>query len=119
MPDPIDVEVGRRAKARRQALGLSQESLADALGVTFQQVQKYEKGTNRISASRLIVMSQVLQMPIADFFDDIRDPGPEDPLVAFLSSSEGQQLNRAFARISDAKVRARVIGIVKAIADAD
>lgn len=110
-------------------LGMSQEKLGDALGVTFQQVQKYEKGANRIGASRLENMSRVLEVPPAYFFDGMTPagspgsaPGFAEGSAAsrtanFLSTSEGLHLNKAFARITDAKVRRRIIDLVVALAD--
>lgn len=127
MPNPIDKHVGARVRMRRIMLGLSQEKLAEALGVTFQQVQKYEKGTNRIGASRLQEISKSLQAPPAYFFEGAPTGGgptiagfSEDPATAyvtdFLSTAEGLQLNRAFARIKDPKVRRRVVDLVISLA---
>src|SRR5689334_25122650 len=76
-PHPIDAIVGARVRQRRTLLGMSQETLGKAVGLTFQQVQKYERGTNRISASRLFGMARVLEVPVSYFFDDIQDPGSE------------------------------------------
>lgn len=126
-PNPIDKHVGARVRMRRIMLGLSQEKLAESLGVTFQQVQKYEKGTNRIGASRLQEISKTLQAPPAFFFEGAPTGGVptdmgfrEDPAAAyvtdFLSTSEGLQLNKAFARIKDAKVRRRVLELVVSLA---
>jgi transcriptional regulator with XRE-family HTH domain len=105
-------------------LGLSQEKLGEALGLTFQQVQKYEKGTNRIGASRLQQISQFLKVEIAYFFEEL--PGEKQQggfaeegttyVMDFLNSSEGLQLNRAFARIKDARVKRRLIALVNALA---
>ena len=115
---------------RRILLGLSQEKLGEALSLTFQQVQKYEKGTNRIGASRLQQISKVLQVPPSFFFEgaptseDDRPAGFEEPVssayvVDFLSSVEGIQLNKAFASIKDARVRRRVLDLVIALAGAE
>ena len=132
-PNPIDIHVGTRIRLRRTMLSMSQEKLGEALGITFQQIQKYEKGTNRVGASRLQNISSVLNVPVAFFFED----APGDPqggqsgmseanspnyVVDFLSSSEGLQLNRAFIKIEDAKVRRKLIDLAKALAssgDAD
>ncbi len=129
-PNPIDVHVGNRVRMRRMLVGLSQEKLGDSLKLTFQQVQKYEKGSNRISASRLYQIAQVLGVPVQFFFDDVpadraqTAPGfsepPEQPLMMdFLNSSEGLQLNKSFANIRSAAVRRRVVDLVKAIAGAE
>lgn len=131
VPNPIDKHVGSRVRMRRVLLGMSQEKLGEALSLTFQQVQKYEKGTNRIGASRLQQISMILNVPPAYFFDGAPsfEEGVElNPLhsataeagsayvVDFLSTTEGLQLNRAFARINDAKVRKRIVDLVTAIA---
>ncbi|MEM1365064.1 MAG: helix-turn-helix transcriptional regulator [Pseudomonadota bacterium] len=126
-PNPIDAHVGGRVRLRRTMLGLSQEKLGDALGVTFQQVQKYEKGSNRIGASRLQQIAEVLKTPISFFFEEapgseaaqptgMREPAT-DFVVDFLSTSEGLQLNKAFARVSDPVVRRKIVDLVKALAD--
>jgi transcriptional regulator with XRE-family HTH domain len=125
-PNPIDIHVGSRIRLRRTMLGMSQEKLGDALGITFQQVQKYEKGTNRVGASRLQNISAVLNVPVAFFFEDA--PGEQETadgmqetgsayVVNFLTSAEGTQLIKAFMQISDAKVRRRILDLVKALAD--
>ena len=126
-PNPIDKHVGARVRMRRIMLSMSQERLADTLGVTFQQVQKYEKGTNRIGASRLQDISKSLQVPPAFFFDGaptgnvpsgpgFADDGATAYVTDFLSTAEGLQLNKAFARIRDAKVRRRVLELVLSLA---
>ena len=126
-PNPIDIHVGSRIRLRRNMISMSQEKLGEALGITFQQIQKYEKGTNRVGASRLQQISKVLGVPVSFFFEDA--PGDDTPkngmaeanssayVVDFLSSSEGLQLNRAFARISDSKVRRKIIELVRTLAD--
>ena len=129
-PNPIDIHVGSRIRLRRTMLGMSQEKLGESLGITFQQVQKYEKGTNRVGASRLQNISAILNVPVSFFFEDAPGETPPDGasgmeenaatyVVNFLSSSEGLQLNRAFVRISDPKVRRRIIDLVKTLADED
>jgi transcriptional regulator with XRE-family HTH domain len=128
-PNPIDIHVGSRVRLRRMMLGMSQEKLGDSLGITFQQIQKYEKGTNRIGASRLQHIATVLSVPVSFFFEDA--PGTPDEaaglaegrspnyVVDFLSSSEGVQLNKAFVRIKDTKLRRRIIDLVRAAAGDD
>jgi transcriptional regulator with XRE-family HTH domain len=126
-PNPIDIHVGSRVRLRRMMLGMSQEKLGENLGITFQQIQKYEKGTNRIGASRLQHIARVLTVPVAFFFEDapatpgdhsaggVAEPERTSYVVDFLSSSEGIQLNKAFVRIKDAKLRRRVIDLVRAL----
>lgn len=129
-PHPIDVHVGGRVRLRRTMLGMSQDKLGEALGLTFQQVQKYEKGVNRIGASRLFEISKILDVPIQYLFEDFEDlsrvaygfaeQSPEmdgAPIMEFLSSPEGIQLCRHFAEIRDPKVRKRVIELVKTLAE--
>jgi transcriptional regulator with XRE-family HTH domain len=124
-PNPIDIHVGSRIRLRRTMLGMSQEKLGESLGITFQQIQKYEKGTNRVGASRLQNISSILNVPVAFFFEDapgegggsgLAEPSSSNYVVDFLSSSEGLQLNRAFVRISDPKVRRKLVDLVKALA---
>jgi transcriptional regulator with XRE-family HTH domain len=126
-PNPIDVHVGSRVRLRRTMQGLTQEKLGDSLGITFQQIQKYEKGANRIGASRLQNIAIVLNTPISFFFEDapneegttiggVEESGSSNYVVDFLSSSEGLQLNRAFINIRDATVRRRIIELAKALA---
>jgi len=126
-PNPTDMHVGSRIRLRRNMLGMSQEKLGENLGITFQQIQKYEKGTNRVGASRLQAIATILAVPVAFFFEDLPgDQGTsnrgfaEDPSAAsaidFCTSAEGLQLNRAFVRISDLKVRRRIIELVKSLA---
>ncbi len=124
-PNPVDVHVGARIRLRRNMIGLSQEKLGESLGITFQQIQKYEKGMNRVGASRLQAIGNILNVPVTFFFDDM--PGqPEKPkgfdeesettyIVGFLNSSEGIQLARAFAKISDAKIRRKVLELVRTL----
>jgi transcriptional regulator with XRE-family HTH domain len=127
-PNPIDVHVGSRVRLRRMMLGMSQEKLGEHLGITFQQIQKYEKGTNRIGASRVQAIARVLTVPVSFFFEDAPgvtpvacEQGFEEPqsasyVVDFLSSSEGLSLNKAFIRIKDPKQRRKVVELVKAMA---
>ena len=123
-PNPIDKHVGSRVRMRRMMLGMSQEKLGDALDLTFQQVQKYEKGTNRIGASRLQQISHILQVPVAFFFEGAPASGrpigmgeaPSPAYVSeFLASSEGLALTKAFMQIRDPKVRRRIVDLVEAI----
>jgi transcriptional regulator with XRE-family HTH domain len=127
-PNPIDTHVGSRIRLRRNMLGMSQEKLGENLGITFQQIQKYEKGTNRVGASRLQAIASILGVPVAFFFEDApgQEPGmargfAEDAsasfAVEFCSTTEGLQLNRAFVRITDPKVRRKIIDLVKALSD--
>jgi transcriptional regulator with XRE-family HTH domain len=129
-PNPTDVHVGSRIRLRRNMLGMSQERLGETLGITFQQIQKYEKGTNRVGASRLRAISEVLGVPISFLFEDApgADTAPARGLaedqsaglaIDFCTSAEGLQLNRAFVRIADTKVRRKVIELVKALAADD
>ena len=131
VPNPIDKHVGSRVRMRRVLLGMSQEKLGEALNLTFQQVQKYEKGTNRIGASRLQQISKTLNVPPADFFEgapafdggDVAHSAAAEAgsayVVDFLSTTEGLHLNRAFARIQDAKVRKRIVDLVASLAGDD
>jgi transcriptional regulator with XRE-family HTH domain len=126
-PNPTDKHVGSRVRMRRMMLGMSQEKLGDALSLTFQQVQKYEKGTNRIGASRLQQISHILQVPVAFFFEGAPSPSsgaqtdgmheaPSPAYVAdFLATSDGLALTRAFTRIKDAKLRRRIVDLVEEI----
>lgn len=126
-PNPIDIHVGSRVRLRRTMIGMSQEKLGDALGITFQQIQKYEKGANRVGASRLQEISRVLNTPISFFFEDAPgSPGSGEGfqettstnyVVDFLSSSDGLQLNKAFVKIEDPKVRRKLVELAKALAN--
>ncbi len=123
-PNPTDIYVGSRIRMRRKMLGLSQEKLGERLGITFQQIQKYEKGTNRVGASRLQAMSDALEVPVAYFFPE---SSPETAggmkeesatyMMEFLSTSEGLDLTRAFTRILNPKVRRKLVELVRALAE--
>jgi transcriptional regulator with XRE-family HTH domain len=133
-PNPIDVHVGRRLRLRRTLMGMSQERLGQLLGLTFQQIQKYERGVNRIGSSRLYELGQILDVPISFFFDDMAQDGgapdllapglAEDPAdFAFdardlqLEKRETLELVRAYNRISDPAVRKRLFELAKALAN--
>jgi transcriptional regulator with XRE-family HTH domain len=126
-PNPIDVHVGSRIRLRRNMLDMSQEKLGEMLGITFQQIQKYEKGTNRVGASRLQAIASILTVPPAFFFEDapgmdnnanggFAEDGSANYIVDFLSSTEGLRLNRAFVKIADANVRKKVVDLVESLA---
>ena len=127
--NPMDVHVGGRVRLRRMLLGMSQEKLGEHLGLTFQQVQKYEKGVNRIGASRLFELARVLGVPVQFFYDEapsgavihgvapgFAESSGESYVVEFLASREGLELNKAFSRISDPKVRRAITDLVKSLA---
>ena len=134
-PDPIDAHVGTRVRMRRTLLGFSQERLGNALGITFQQVQKYERGANRIGAGRLHQLSRVLDVPVAFFFDEIGGAaGANGQVIGAaagvaedqkalagdpLARRETLELVRAYYRITDAKVRRRVFELTKSLANTD
>jgi len=125
-PNPIDAHVGGRIRLRRNMLSMSQERLGESLGITFQQIQKYEKGTNRVGASRLQAIAGILGVPVSFFFEDA--PGSESHvnggfaeetvnsnMMDFCGSTEGLQLNRAFVKIPDPKVRRKIIELVRTL----
>jgi transcriptional regulator with XRE-family HTH domain len=126
-PNPTDRHVGSRVRMRRMMLSMSQEKLGDALALTFQQVQKYEKGTNRIGASRLQQISNILQVPVSFFFEGAPSLGepsngmgeaPSPAYVSdFLATSDGLALTKAFMRIKEAKLRRRIVDLVQQIAE--
>ena len=123
-PNPIDKHVGSRVRMRRMMLDMSQSGLGDALGITFQQVQKYEKGTNRISASRLQQVCHILQAPIPFFFEgapagDVLpgQPPSSDPLTDLMATRDGLALVKAFMRISNPQVRRRIVNLVEELAE--
>ena len=124
-PDPVDMHVGRRLRMRRKDLGYSQQALADALGLTFQQVQKYEGGSNRISASKLHGAAMFLKTPVAFFFEGLDDPQGVDSTAAdlanemadFWSLPGGPDLARAYAAIGSPSMRKHLVDLARAIAD--
>ncbi|KQT06783.1 MULTISPECIES: helix-turn-helix domain-containing protein [unclassified Rhizobium] len=123
-PDPIDVHVGTRIRTRRRLIGMSQTGLGNLLSVTFQQVQKYEKGTNRVGSSRLAHIAEVLDVPVSFFFED--DPSRKgmigsssvavDPVGHFIDTKDGLDLNRAFFLIKDERVRRSIIKMAETLA---
>jgi transcriptional regulator with XRE-family HTH domain len=122
--NPIDVQVGNRVRIRRMLIGMSQERLGDLLGLTFQQVQKYEKGVNRIGAGRLFEVARILNVPVDFFYEGLAtNPTPANetdsapPVMEFVTSGEGLQLSLAFMKIKDVKVRKRVLDLVKSLAE--
>ena len=123
-PNPIDIHVGKRLRMRRLMLDMSQETLADALGLTFQQVQKYEKGANRVGASRLQRLCEILQVPVGFFFEGLaRNDGKSGAQTAvmayvtdFTASSDGLALIRSFSKIRDAKLRRSIVELVERMA---
>ena len=125
-PNPVDQHVGSRVRLRRMLLGMSQERLGESMGLTFQQVQKYEKGVNRIGASRLFQISKILDVPVQFFFEEaphtdgrsapgMAEGDSEAFILEFLNSREGLELNRAFVKIGDPKVRKSVVDLVRAL----
>jgi transcriptional regulator with XRE-family HTH domain len=128
-PNPIDVHVGSRVRFRRMLLGMSQEKLGEKLGLTFQQVQKYEKGINRIGASRLFDLAQVLGVSVQFFYEEapsaegqsnaqgFAETPDEHSIVEFLRSRDGLELNRAFVRIADVKARRAIVELVRSLAN--
>lgn len=131
-PNPMDIHVGSRVRLRRMVIGMSQEKLGEKMSLTFQQIQKYEKGTNRIGASRLYQLAQILDVPVQFFFEDaplgvgnrgampaggFAESKTEAFLLDFLNSRDGLELNRAFVKITDPKVRKRVVELVRALSD--
>ena len=131
-PNPIDIHVGSRVRLRRMILGMSQEKLGESLGLTFQQVQKYEKGVNRIGASRLFDLSHVLGVPVQFFYEEaphstsvasmalgMAERPAESYVSEFLGSRDGLELNKAFSRIADPKIRRSIVELVRSISGED
>jgi transcriptional regulator with XRE-family HTH domain len=121
-PDPVDVHVGRRTKMRRMMLNLSQSDLGEKSGITFQQIQKYEKGVNRVSASRLQEFAKCLDVPVSFFFEGLPSNGaklknaPEDLAQQFLATRDGIDLAKALVSISDKALRRSIVAMVEEIA---
>lgn len=125
-PNPVDLHVGARIRMRRKILGVSQERLAEDLGLTFQQIQKYERGANRVSASKLYEIAKSLQSSVAYFFEGLADTtgegvaeGGEPYVHDFLMTSEGLELAGLFPRITRPKVRRRILELVRSMAEED
>jgi transcriptional regulator with XRE-family HTH domain len=131
-PNPIDAHVCNRVRLQRMLLGISQEKLGERLGLTFQQIQKYEKGINRIGASRLFDLAHVLGVPVQFFYDDapvgdlrvaansspgLAEPAADSYIFEFLNSREGLELNKAFVRIRDARARRAILELVRTLAE--
>jgi len=134
--NPLDLHVGSRVRLQRMLLGMSQEKLGEQLGLTFQQIQKYEKGINRIGASRLYELAKVLGVSVQFFYEDAPGTTPDNKIqttsagglgerqadryvVDFLSSREGIELNKAFVKITDPKVRRSIVDLVRSLAGED
>ncbi len=122
-PSSVDVHVGGRVRVRRRLINMTQETLADLIAVTFQQVQKYERGSNRISASKLFAIAEALEVPISYFFDGLEettgegsDNGSEQTIQGFLRTSEGLELARLFPKIARGPLRRRILELVRAAA---
>ncbi|WP_309090687.1 helix-turn-helix transcriptional regulator [Phenylobacterium sp.] len=120
-PNPIDRHVGLRIRMRRKELGISQERLAESIGLTFQQVQKYERATNRVSASKLWEMAKALHTSVAYFYEGL-DPSsvgapPSEPVQDFLMSGEGLELAQLFPRIAQPRVRRKILDLIRAMAE--
>jgi len=130
---PVDVHVGKKLRQRRTILGMTQDALAKAVGITFQQVQKYERGVNRMGASRLFEFSRVVNVPISYFYEGFKDESTKagrrgvyslseealDFEQEILSSKETLELFKSFARISDAKLKRKVIDLVRSISETE
>ena len=125
--NPVDAHVGHRVRLRRMLVGMSQERLGELLGLTFQQVQKYEKGVNRIGAGRLYELAGILGVPVSFFYEDLTPATPgagsvhangePPPVMEFVSSGEGLQLSLAFMKIRDQKIRRKILELVRSLAE--
>jgi transcriptional regulator with XRE-family HTH domain len=124
--NPVDAHVGHRVRLRRMLVGMSQERLGELLGLTFQQVQKYEKGVNRIGAGRLFELAGILGVPVSYFYEDLAPGtsgavqnanGEPPPVMEFVSSGEGLQLSLAFMKIKDQKIRRKILELVRSLAE--
>ena len=126
--NPIDAHVGRRVRLRRMLIGMSQERLGEMLGLTFQQVQKYEKGVNRIGAGRLYEIAGILGVHVSFFYEELEAEDSQAaasfggsrqhlPVMEFMSSREGIQLSVAFMRLKDVKVRRKILDLVRSLSD--
>jgi transcriptional regulator with XRE-family HTH domain len=127
LPRPVDIHVGARIRFRRKLLGLSQQKLAEDLGLTFQQIQKYERGSNRVSASKLYALSRSLQIPVVYFFEGLPNHADADQakldvaraVTAFLATPEGLELAANFSRIKQSRARRRIIDLIRAMTQDD
>jgi transcriptional regulator with XRE-family HTH domain len=125
LANAVDEHIGKRVKARRLSIDLSQERLAELVGVTFQQIQKYENGVNRIAASRLWDMARALGVPVSYFFEGLRaepapgvaEDGPDDLVYDMMATPEGQRLLQIFGAIKSPKLRRRVVELVRVMAE--
>ncbi len=125
-PNPVDVYVGQRLRMRRMLMGMSQSKLGEQINLTFQQVQKYEKGTNRIGASRLFEFSKVLDVPVQYFFENIdvpsslsgitslceKETNEKHDVIDYVNTAEGLKLNRAICAITDVDMRRKIINLI-------
>ncbi len=123
-PNPVDRHVGLRIRLRRKELGVSQERLADSIGLTFQQVQKYERAANRVSASKLWEMARALKTSIGYFYDGLGEPSAEvtpdadrDQVHEFLMTPEGMELAALFPKIRRARLRRKILELVRELAE--
>lgn len=127
--NPVDLHVGARVRLCRKMAGVSQGQLAHSLDLTFQQVQKYERGANRISASKLYAMAMTLQVPVSFFFEGLPDPAVGEPqdashlsaltVQSFLQTPEGLELAELFPRLGAARLRRQILDLVRAVAQGD
>lgn len=132
-PNPIDIHVGSRVRLRRMMIGMSQERLGEKLSLTFQQVQKYEKGANRIGASRLYTIASIFEVPVSFFYEDMpseitdeiphfgdrgRNVDDSARLMNFVASAEGLQLNTSFSKIGNVETRRKLVDLVKTLVNA-
>ena len=120
-PNPVDRHVGLRIRMRRKELGVSQERLAEAVGLTFQQIQKYERAANLVSASKLWEMAGFLQTTVAYFYEGLPElsasEAPQEQIQSFLLTSDGLELAAAFPRIGNVRLRRRVLELVRTLAE--
>lgn len=119
-PSEMDRHIGRRIRTRRIAIGMSQEKLGDALGLTFQQVQKYEKGTNRVGAGRLVEVAQALEVPVQYFYEGLSEPlnatsSVERAFGKIITTAEGVRLLEAFATVDDLHIQRKIVDLVELV----
>jgi len=126
-PNPVDTYVGGRIRMRRRALGMSQSELGDTFSLTFQQVQKYERGSNRVSASKLYEIARALKVPVSYFFEGLSDPSdataydnpPDTTVHEFLTTNEGMELAAVFPKVKKPRLRRRILDLVRTMAQED